>query len=108
MMDRTSVLPDQYLAANPDLHGSTPAQVYDACVAALTGAGLIVIPNCHMLFGGWCCADNDNNGLWYNDNWPAAKFTAAWQNIARRYASDPLGGGDGHQERASRTGPGVS
>jgi len=63
MMDRTSVVPDQYLAANPDLHGSTPMQVYDACVAALTGAGLIVIPNCHMLFGGWCCADNDNNGL---------------------------------------------
>lgn len=90
MMDRTSAVPDKYLAANPDLRGSTPMQVFDACVAALTGAGLIVIPNCHMLFGGWCCADNDNNGLWYNDNWRAAKFTAAWQNIARRYASNPL------------------
>jgi endoglucanase len=90
MMDRTSAVPDQYLAANPDLRGSTPMQVYDACVAALAGAGLIVIPNCHMLFGGWCCAADDNNGLWHNDNWPAAKFTAAWQNIARRYASTPL------------------
>ena len=29
-------------------------QVYDACVEALTGAGLIVIPNCHMLDAGWC------------------------------------------------------
>ena len=90
MTDRTSAVPDQQLAANPDLRGSTPMQVYDACVAALTGAGLIVIPNCHMLFGGWCCAGNDNNGLWYNDSWPAAKFTAAWQNIARRYASNRL------------------
>ena len=90
MMDRTSAVADQYLAANRDLRGSTPMRVYDACVAALTGAGLIVIPNCHMLFGGWCCADDDNNGLWYNDSWPAAKFTAAWQNIARRYASNRL------------------
>ncbi len=90
MMDRTSAVADQYLAANPDLRGSTPMQVYDACVAALTGAGLIVIPNCHMLFGGWCCAGNDNNGLWYNDSWPAAKFTAAWQDIARRYRSNRL------------------
>ena len=70
-------VPDRYLAANPDLRGSTPMQVYDACAAALTGAGLIVIPNRHMLFGGWCCAAEDNNGLWHNDDWPAAKFTAA-------------------------------
>ncbi len=90
MTEQTSPVPDQYLRANPDLHGSTPMQVYDACVAALTGAGLIVIPNCHMLFRGWCCTNIDNNGLWYNDNWPAAKFTAAWQDITARYASNPL------------------
>lgn len=90
MMDHTSTVPDRQLTANPDLRGSTPMQVYDACVAALTGAGLIVIPNCHMLFGGWCCAEDDNNGLWYNDSWSAAKFTAAWQNIARRYRSNRL------------------
>ena len=63
MTEQTTPVADEYLLQNPDLHGSTPMQVYDACVAALTGAGLIVIPNCHMLFGGWCCADNDNNGL---------------------------------------------
>ena len=32
-------------------------QVYDACVEALTEAGLIVIPNCHLLDPGWCCSD---------------------------------------------------
>ena len=90
MTRQTSPVPDRYLAANPDLYGSTPLQVYDACVAALTGAGLIVIPNCHMLSAGWCCANDDRNGLWYNDDWPAAAFTAAWQDIATRYAANPL------------------
>ncbi len=90
MTEQTTPVADQYLLRNPDLHGSTPMQVYDACVKALTGQGLIVILNCHLLDFGWCCANDDTNGLWFNDRWPAAKFTAAWQEIARRYASNPL------------------
>ena len=90
MLDQTAPVPQQYLKANPGLYGSTPIEVYDACVKALTGQGLIVIPNCHLLDFGWCCKNNDSNGLWFNDRWPAAKFTAAWQNITRRYAANPL------------------
>jgi hypothetical protein len=65
-------------------------QVYDACVQALTGEGLIVIPNCHILDSGWCCAADDGNGLWYNTRWPAGKFFSAWQDIATRYQANPL------------------
>jgi aryl-phospho-beta-D-glucosidase BglC (GH1 family) len=90
MTEQTAPVPQRYLAANPDLHGSTPLQVYDACVKALTGEGLIVIPNCHQLDFGWCCNNNDGNGLWFNDRYPARKFTAAWQNITKRYSSNPL------------------
>jgi endoglucanase len=90
MTQQTAPVPDQYLAANPDLSGATPIQVYDACVEALTGAGLIVIPNCHLMDFGWCCANEDDNGLWFNDRWEAAQFTAAWQDIVKRYASNPL------------------
>ena len=90
MLGQTAPVPQQYLKANPDLHGKTPLEVYDACVKALTDAGLIVILNCHLLDFGWCCANDDTNGLWFNDRWPIAKFPAAWQNIARRYASNPL------------------
>ena len=90
MTEQTAPVPGQYLAANPDLSGATPMQVYDACVEALTGAGLIVIPNCHLLYCGWCCSDSDGNGLWFNDNWPAAKFFSIWQEITTRYASNPL------------------
>jgi endoglucanase len=89
MTGQTSPVPDEYLAANPDLSGATPMQVYDACVEALTGEGLIVIPNCHMLDPGWCCSESDGNGLWYNDRWPEAKFFAIWQGMAARYKSNP-------------------
>lgn len=41
------------ITANADLAGMTSWQVYQACVAALTAAGLMVIPNCHMLYSGW-------------------------------------------------------
>jgi endoglucanase len=90
MTEQTAPVADQYLRRNPDLSGSTPIQVYDACVKALTDQGLIVIPNCHLLDFGWCCSNDDTNGLWFNDRWPAAKFTAAWQDMARRYAANPL------------------
>jgi endoglucanase len=90
MTRQDSPVPDRYLAANPDLSGATPAQVYDACVQALTGAGLIVIPNCHMLDAGWCCAEDDQNGLWYNRRWTAEDFFAAWRDMAARYRDNPL------------------
>jgi endoglucanase len=90
MTGQTAPVPERYLAANPDLSGATPMQVYDACVEALSDAGLIVIPNCHILDAGWCCSEDDQSGLWFNDRWPAAKFFAAWRDMAARYASNPL------------------
>ena len=90
MTEQTAAVDDQYLLANPELHGLTPIQVYDACVKALTEKGLIVIPNCHLLDFGWCCAETDTNGLWFNDRWEIAKFTSTWQEITRRYVSNPL------------------
>ena len=106
MTEQTTPVPDEYLAANPDLSGATPIQVYDACVEALTDAGLIVIPNCHTLDAGWCCADDDEQGMWYNDRWPAAKFFTAWQGVAARYASNPLVAGMDimNEPRRSRVG----
>jgi endoglucanase len=90
MTEQTAPVPDRYLAANPDLSGATPLEVYDACVEALTDAGLIVIPNCHTLDAGWCCSASDGNGLWFNDRWPAGKFFGIWQDMAARYKSNPL------------------
>jgi len=89
LAQRTPV-PDFCVAANADLRGKTPVEIYDACVEALTRAGLIVIPNCHLLDRGWCCAGDDQNGLWFNDVWTAEQFTAAWQAITTRFKSNRL------------------
>ena len=78
------------LAANPDLVGLTPWAVYQAVTESLTAAGLAVIPNCHLLYPGWCCSDTDCNGLWYNDNWPGSTFTSTWRMVAQRFAGHPL------------------
>jgi endoglucanase len=78
------------LAANPDLAGKTPWQVYQACAQALTAQGIIVIPNCHILYGGWCCSAADGQGLWWNGGWPASAFFGAWQTVARAFAGNPL------------------
>jgi endoglucanase len=106
MTEQATPVPDEYLAANPDLSGATPMQVYDACVEALTGAGLVVIPNCHTLDPGWCCADDDEKGLWFNDRWSAGRFFAAWQQLAARYRSNPLVAGMDimNEPRRSRVG----
>jgi endoglucanase len=106
MTEQAAPVPDEYLAANPDLSGATPMQVYDACVEALTGAGLVVILNCHTLDPGWCCADDDEQGLWFNDRWPAGRFFAAWQQLAARYRSNPLVAGMDimNEPRRSRVG----
>jgi len=78
------------VAANPDLADATPWQVYTACVRALTDAGLMVIPNCHLLFPGWCCSADDGNGLWWNGNCPASSFTGDWLTVAAAFADNPL------------------
>jgi endoglucanase len=78
------------VAANPDLVGCTPWEVYTACVQALTGAGLMVIPNCHLLSQGWCCSDDDQNGLWWNGTWPSSAFTRDWLTVAAAFADNPL------------------
>lgn len=41
------------LAANPDMQGLTPWQVYAQLVDDMTAAGLYVIPNQHLLYPGW-------------------------------------------------------
>ena len=90
MLRQTTAVPDRYLAANTDLRGRTPLQVFDACVEALTAAGLIVIPNCHLLDRGWCCSNEDTNGLWFNDSWSPGHFAHGWRTVAARYKTNPL------------------
>jgi endoglucanase len=86
----TVPVPPGLVSANPDLYGMTPWQVYQECVTALTDAGLMVIPNYHLLATGWCCSNTDGNGLWYNANHPSSEFTNNWLIVAAAFAGNPL------------------
>lgn len=87
MIHTTAVVPDAAVAANPQLRGRTPLQVFDSVVAALTQDGFAVILNNHTNTSRWCC------GIDGNERWNTSQDTQRWADdwvfMARRYASDP-------------------
>ena len=44
--------------------------VFDATVSGLTDEGLIVLLNNHNSKAGWCCSEQDGDGLWYTHKYP--------------------------------------
>lgn len=86
MIRTTTPVPDTAVAANPRLRGSTPLQIFDAVVAALTGDGFAVILNNHTNTTRWCCGV-DGNERW-NSGRTTRQWTDDWVFMARRYAAD--------------------
>ncbi|MEU9048330.1 cellulase family glycosylhydrolase [Kitasatospora sp. NPDC048343] len=74
MIHDTAPVPDSAVAANPQLKGRTPLQVYDAVVAALTADGFAVILNNHTTSYRFCC------GLDGNERWNSGQSTQAWED----------------------------
>lgn len=74
MIHDTSTVPDAAVAANPQLRGLTPLQVYDAVVSALTNDGFAVILNNHTTSYRWCC------GLDGNERWNSGQTTQQWES----------------------------
>ncbi|AUG82048.1 glycoside hydrolase [Kitasatospora sp. MMS16-BH015] len=115
----TAPVPDAAVAANPQLKGETPLQVFDAVIAALTADGFAVILNNHTTSYRFCC------GLDGNERWNSGQSTQQWEDdwvfMANRYKAnkrvvgadlrnevrrdtwdDPnWGWGDGHDENAA-------
>ncbi|MFJ4183687.1 glycoside hydrolase family 5 protein [Kitasatospora sp. NPDC089509] len=82
----TSTVPDAAVAANPQLKGKTPLQVYDAVVAALTADGFAVVLNNHTTSYRFCC------GLDGNERWNSGQSTQQWEDdwvfMAQRYRAN--------------------
>ncbi|MFE6737440.1 glycoside hydrolase family 5 protein [Streptomyces tubercidicus] len=72
MIKDDTTVPDSAVAANPDLKGKTPLEVYDAVVAALTADGFAVILNNHTTSYRWCC------GVDGNERWNSGQSTEQW------------------------------
>ncbi|CAM5241370.1 MULTISPECIES: glycoside hydrolase family 5 protein [Streptomyces] len=87
MIHSTAPVPDGAVAANPQLRGRTPLEVYDAVVEALSQSGFAVVLNNHTNTSRWCC------GIDGNERWNSGQSTARWADdwvfMARRYASVP-------------------
>ncbi|KDN41058.1 glycoside hydrolase family 5 protein [Tilletiaria anomala UBC 951] len=83
MIHTTDAVPDSAMAANPQLKGKTPLQIYDEVVSALTKAGIAVILNNHTVKSIWCC------GLDQNARWNIAQSDKEWQDdwimMVKRY-----------------------
>jgi endoglucanase len=83
--ERNPVAPDYAVAANPQFKGKRAIDVMDAVIDALTRAHIMVILDNHVSRADWCCSETDGNGLWYNADYPEAKWLTDWTAIASRY-----------------------
>ena len=72
------------LSANPSLVGLSSLEVFDATVSALTNAGLMVILNNHNSKAGWCCSEQDGDGLWYTNQYSEQMWLNALEKMAER------------------------
>jgi len=84
------VIEDNRVSANPGLHGKTSMEVLDATVSGLTDEGLIVLLNNHNSKAGWCCSEQDGEGLWYTHDYPEEMWIQALTSMAERYSGNFL------------------
>lgn len=88
-LEHDPAVPDYAVAANPQFKGKHAMAIMDAVIAALARAHIMVILDNHMSRADWCCSETDDNGLWYNREYPEAMWLADWETIARRYRMQP-------------------
>jgi len=84
MVKDTRAVQDNWVAANPQLRGKTPLEIYDAVVEALTARGFAVILNNHTVKSRWCCSVNDQNERW-NESQTDAEWADVWLFMVWRY-----------------------
>lgn len=90
------VLP-HLLTANPDLVGLRALDVFEACVRALTDAGIAVIINNHITTATWCCGADPCDAGWANDHLgPLCRVSQSeedwiqhWETIMGRFVDNP-------------------
>jgi endoglucanase len=90
MYESNPVVGDYALAANTSMEGEHALTIFDAVVAALTDAGIMVILDNHNSNAEWCCSSSDGNTLWYNSSYPQSSWISDWEGMVNRYKSNQL------------------
>lgn len=83
---------------NDDLSGPRALDVFNACVEAMTDAGLAVIPNNHITNAHWCDGKNLCDSSWKNDQYgPICNIRQTtetwidhWITIMKPFVDNPL------------------
>lgn len=96
VMVNPHVLP-HLVTANPDLVGLRALDVLQACVDALTEAGVAVIVNNHITTATWCCGADPCDAGWANDHLgPLCRVTQSeedwiqhWETVMARFVDNP-------------------
>jgi endoglucanase len=84
-LERNPRVPDYAVRANPRFKGKHSMDVMDSVITALARAHVLIVLDNHMSNADWCCSETDNNGLWYNREYPETHWLADWRAMARRY-----------------------
>uniref|UniRef100_A0A7S4UK49 Glycoside hydrolase family 5 domain-containing protein n=1 Tax=Alexandrium monilatum TaxID=311494 RepID=A0A7S4UK49_9DINO len=69
--------------------GISGMDAYDQTVAAITGAGILVVVDNHSSDSGWCCEASALDGVWFTHEYPERRWIEALSAIARRHRSNP-------------------
>ncbi len=81
---------------NPDLVGKTSLEVFDKIIDYAGKIGMKIILDHHRSGDG---ASANENGLWYNSQYPESKMIENWKMLATRYkGNDAVIGADLHNE----------
>jgi endoglucanase len=96
VMVNPHILP-HLLTANPDLIGQRALDVYEACVTALTDAGIAVIINNHITTATWCCGADPCDAGWQNDHLgpicrvkqTEEEWIQHWETVMERFLHNP-------------------
>jgi endoglucanase len=84
-LEKNPLVSDYAIKANPQFRGKRAMEIMDAVIDALAKAQIMVILDNHVSRADWCCKDDDDNGLWYNAQYPESAWLADWMTIVRRY-----------------------
>lgn len=98
LLDEYSLDHSSGLRRRNELEGPRALDVYNACIKAMTDAGLAVIPNNHITNAHWCDGKNLCDSSWKNDHYgPICKvkqttetWTEHWRTIMRPFIDNPL------------------
>ena len=99
MVMKNPLIPSKHLTANPDLHGKTALEVYEAVVSALSEAGIAIIINNHNTQSTWFTGMTLCDATWHNDYLPSVfcrirqteeEWIEHWEAVMKRFVDNPF------------------